>query len=202
MFTHPGPAKRRRERVRRERRETVYGAHRAQRFISLCSILLSRLRHPGSRCPRRIGFHRAAARKHFSKHRVIDPPPGVETDLNGLLLGRGGPQRPRPHMRRRVLGTLTRPHARFDHHVWRTDNCRCGRVDTFGVHTTTVKDTTDIAVPPGRDNYRRAAHSVSALWAHLVFVTKYRRRILNSAMLDFCEHTMAGRMRRSRRRVG
>ncbi len=31
---------------------------------------------------------------------------------------------------------------------------------------------------------------MTALWAHLVFVTKYRRRVLNADMLDFCENTM------------
>jgi putative transposase len=60
------------------------------------------------------------------------------------------------------------------------------------VHTTTVKDTTDIAASMDQSGYRLAAHSVSALWVHLVFVTKYRRRILNSAMLDFCQVTMSG----------
>ncbi|KAA1243712.1 IS200/IS605 family transposase [Mycobacterium simiae] len=49
-----------------------------------------------------------------------------------------------------------------------------------------------MAVPAGSGDYRRGGHSVSALWVHLVFVTKYRRRILNSAMLDYCLQTMSG----------
>lgn len=38
--------------------------------------------------------------------------------------------------------------------------------------------------------YRRARHSVSLLHAHLVFVTKYRRKVFTDAMLTYCEHTM------------
>ena len=38
--------------------------------------------------------------------------------------------------------------------------------------------------------YRRARHSVSALHAHLVFVTKYRRPVFTDEMLTFAEHTM------------
>ncbi|MGH3967587.1 MAG: IS200/IS605 family transposase [Mycobacterium sp.] len=38
--------------------------------------------------------------------------------------------------------------------------------------------------------YRRSRHSVSALHAHLVFVTLYRRALFTDAMLTFCEHTM------------
>ena len=38
--------------------------------------------------------------------------------------------------------------------------------------------------------YRRARHSVSALHAHVVLVTKYRRPIFTDAMLTSCEHTM------------
>ncbi|WP_264916296.1 IS200/IS605 family transposase [Mycobacterium kiyosense] len=49
-----------------------------------------------------------------------------------------------------------------------------------------------MTVPAANNTYRRGGHSVSALWVHLVFVTKYRRRILDSAMLDFCQHTMSG----------
>lgn len=33
---------------------------------------------------------------------------------------------------------------------------------------------------------------MSLLHAHLVFVTKYRRKVFTDAMLTFCEHTMAG----------
>lgn len=33
-------------------------------------------------------------------------------------------------------------------------------------------------------NYRRGRHSVSLLYTHLVFVTKYRRRIFNQAHLE------------------
>ena len=32
---------------------------------------------------------------------------------------------------------------------------------------------------------------MTALWLHLVFVTKYRRRVLTAEMLDFCRTTMA-----------
>ena len=32
-------------------------------------------------------------------------------------------------------------------------------------------------------DYRRTGHSVSLLYAHLVFVTKYRRKVFNDAML-------------------
>jgi putative transposase len=38
--------------------------------------------------------------------------------------------------------------------------------------------------------YRRTGHSVSFLHAHLVFVTKYRRRVFTDAMLTYCENTM------------
>lgn len=38
--------------------------------------------------------------------------------------------------------------------------------------------------------YRRARHSVSLLHAHVVFVTKYRRKVFTEAMLTFCETTM------------
>jgi Transposase IS200 like len=38
--------------------------------------------------------------------------------------------------------------------------------------------------------YRRARHSVSLLHAHLVFVTKYRRKVFTDAMLTYCETTM------------
>jgi putative transposase len=37
---------------------------------------------------------------------------------------------------------------------------------------------------------RRARHSVSLLHAHLVFVTKYRRKVFTDAMLTYCETTM------------
>lgn len=40
--------------------------------------------------------------------------------------------------------------------------------------------------------YRRARHSVSLPHAHLVFVTKYRRRVFTDAMLTHCEHTIRG----------
>jgi putative transposase len=33
---------------------------------------------------------------------------------------------------------------------------------------------------------------VSLLHAHLVFVTKYWRRVFTDAMLTYCEHTMRG----------
>ena len=38
--------------------------------------------------------------------------------------------------------------------------------------------------------YRRARHSVSLLHAHLVFVTKYRRKVFTDTMLTFTEHAM------------
>ena len=37
---------------------------------------------------------------------------------------------------------------------------------------------------------RRARHSVSLLHAHLVFVTKYRRKVFTEDMLTSTEHTM------------
>ena len=37
--------------------------------------------------------------------------------------------------------------------------------------------------------YRRARHSVSALQAHLVLVTTYRRPLVTDEMLTFAEHT-------------
>lgn len=40
--------------------------------------------------------------------------------------------------------------------------------------------------------YRRARHSVSLLHAHLVFVTKYRRKVFTDDMLTFTQHTMRG----------
>jgi len=41
-----------------------------------------------------------------------------------------------------------------------------------------------------QSDYRRSGHSVSLLYAHLVFVTKYRRRVFNNAMLTDCETTL------------
>ncbi|WP_081343402.1 IS200/IS605 family transposase [Mycobacteroides chelonae] len=38
--------------------------------------------------------------------------------------------------------------------------------------------------------YRRNRHSVSLLHAHLVFATKYRRRVFTDAMLTYAENTM------------
>src|SRR5262245_5645921 len=46
----------------------------------------------------------------------------------------------------------------------------------------------------------RARHSVSLLHAHLVFVTKYRRRVFTDAMLTYCENTQ--RVQRPQCRVG
>ena len=40
------------------------------------------------------------------------------------------------------------------------------------------------------EDYRRGRHVVSALHVHLVFVTKYRRGVLDAATLDACETTM------------
>lgn len=39
-------------------------------------------------------------------------------------------------------------------------------------------------------DYRRGRHVVSALHVHLVFVTKYRRGVLDDEMLTFCETVM------------
>lgn len=40
--------------------------------------------------------------------------------------------------------------------------------------------------------YRHARNSVSLLHAHLVFVTKYRRKVFTDAMLTYCETIMRG----------
>jgi putative transposase len=40
------------------------------------------------------------------------------------------------------------------------------------------------------EDYRRGRHVVSALHVHLVFVTKYRRGMLDEAMLRACEAAM------------
>jgi putative transposase len=40
------------------------------------------------------------------------------------------------------------------------------------------------------DDYRLGRHVVSALHVHLVFVTKYRRGVLDGDMLSFCEQVM------------
>lgn len=40
------------------------------------------------------------------------------------------------------------------------------------------------------DDYRHGRHVVSALHVHLVFVTKYRRGVLDDAMLRRCEAVM------------
>jgi putative transposase len=42
----------------------------------------------------------------------------------------------------------------------------------------------------GSGDYRRGRHVVSALHVHLVFVTKYRRGVLNAGMLRCCEDAM------------
>jgi putative transposase len=40
------------------------------------------------------------------------------------------------------------------------------------------------------DGYRRGRHVVSAMHVHLVFVTNYRRGVLDAEMLRCCEDTM------------
>jgi putative transposase len=40
------------------------------------------------------------------------------------------------------------------------------------------------------DGYRRGRHVVSALHVHLVFLTKYRRGVLDAGMLQCCEDAM------------
>ena len=40
------------------------------------------------------------------------------------------------------------------------------------------------------EEYRRGRHVVSALHVHLVFVTKYRRGVLDADMLASCEDAM------------
>ena len=40
------------------------------------------------------------------------------------------------------------------------------------------------------EDYRRGRHVISALHVHLVFVTKYRRRVLDGDMLGCCEEAM------------
>jgi putative transposase len=40
------------------------------------------------------------------------------------------------------------------------------------------------------DDYRRGRHVVSAMHIHLVFVTKYRRGVMDDEMLRTCETTM------------
>ena len=40
------------------------------------------------------------------------------------------------------------------------------------------------------EDYRRGRHVVSALHVHLVFVTKYRRGVLDADMLQACEDAM------------
>ncbi|WP_425461841.1 IS200/IS605 family transposase [Mycobacterium helveticum] len=42
----------------------------------------------------------------------------------------------------------------------------------------------------GQQTWRRNRHSVSLLHAHLVFVTKYRRKLFTDPMLTFTETTM------------
>jgi putative transposase len=39
-------------------------------------------------------------------------------------------------------------------------------------------------------DYRPTRHSVTLLYAHPVFVTKYRRRVFNNAMLTDAEATL------------
>ncbi|MFJ2535767.1 IS200/IS605 family transposase [Microbacterium maritypicum] len=39
-------------------------------------------------------------------------------------------------------------------------------------------------------DYQRARHSVTALHVHMVFVTKYRRRVFTAPILTRCEHIM------------
>jgi putative transposase len=41
-----------------------------------------------------------------------------------------------------------------------------------------------------QDNYRRGRHIVSAMYVHLVFVTKYRGGVFNDEMLTRCEEIM------------
>lgn len=60
-------------------------------------------------------------------------------------------------------------------------------------HTTTPhtpKPLTNSGVALTTTTYRRARHSVSLLHAHLVFVTKFRRKLFTDPMLTFAETTM------------
>lgn len=41
------------------------------------------------------------------------------------------------------------------------------------------------------DEFRRSNHSVTKLVVHLVFVTKYRRKVLDEAALDWLQHLFA-----------
>ena len=41
------------------------------------------------------------------------------------------------------------------------------------------------------DEYRRSNHSVTKLVVHLVFVTKYRRKVLDTMALDWLQHLFA-----------
>ncbi|VBA37270.1 hypothetical protein LAUMK13_01552 [Mycobacterium innocens] len=60
---------------------------------------------------------------------------------------------------------------------------RCG-IGSASAHRNRKAD------PLTTQSYHRASHSVSLLHLHLVFVTKYRRRIFTRGMLTFCEHTL------------
>ena len=62
--------------------------------------------------------------------------------------------------------------------------CRFTVIGVTHLHAHTIRPTSD------RPDLRRARHSVSLLCAHLVFVTKYRRRVFTDQMLTFCEHTV------------
>jgi len=97
--------------------------------------------------------------------RVIHPGAGDKPRPNIPTLRRVGTQRPRPHVRGRVLRTLTRMRFAPGRRVRLACRCRFDAVPVTHLHIHTVWGRTDIR------------HSVPLLHAHLVFVTKYRRPV-------------------------
>lgn len=53
------------------------------------------------------------------------------------------------------------------------------------LHTTNLGTPSDIVT-----EYQHARHNVTALHVHMVFVTKYRRRVFTNPILTRCEHIM------------
>lgn len=51
---------------------------------------------------------------------------------------------------------------------------------------------TTVAAPKSELELRRGRSSVTALHAHLVFVTKYRRPVFTDPLLTDCQHLMTG----------
>jgi hypothetical protein len=161
MFAYPGFAQRRCEGLRRIDGESARLLHHAECRAAGLALGCGRTRHLPRRLPCRVGFDRAAARQELTEHRVVYPSPGEETRPNFPVLRCVRAQRPRPHVCRRVLRTLTRPrpHSRS----LRSSGRRWTDAEPVTRrHITTVEVTTDN--PPARTARAADSQSRSRRW--------------------------------------